>query len=315
MVSSKIASSAASPKHDSQTYNAARNTVVAPVSSQPRTSYVGSNRPGIKSRSSRVTTSREMESRRVKGLCYWCPEKYVPGHKCHGKQLFVIEVGEDEEDDPESKGKVEGGTELTAQKEEVPELSLHVISGIANCSTMRVEGRANNRTLQLLIDSGSTHSFLDESVAETLSCVTETVPSLRVLVANCNAMRCHKRCKEFKWSMQGHHFATSVYLVPLDNYHVVLGIQYLATLEDILWNFRTLTMKFRLKQKQCELKGTISGFVHLNSSEKRDKLLSKSVDIAAIQLCSISVGSNTGSYSHVISAQVSEGEGIPSEIR
>lgn len=169
--------------------------------------------------------------------------------------------------------KEEGETELTYKKEVVPELSLHAISGSANCSTMRVEGRANNRTLQLLIDSGSTHSFLDESVAEKLGCVTENVPPLRVLVANGSEMSCHKRCKEFTWSMQGHPFMTSVYLVPLENYHAVLGVQWLAPLEDILWNFRTLTMKFRLGSKQCELKGNVSGSVRLSNSDKLDKLL------------------------------------------
>lgn len=116
-------------------------------------------------------------------------------------------------------------------------MSLHVISGMASCSTMKVEGRAHNRTLQLLIDSGTTHNFLDVAMAERLGYQIEFVPPLRVLVANGGGMSCDRRCREFRWSMQGHHFQVSVYFVPLDKYHVVLGVQWLATLEDILWNF------------------------------------------------------------------------------
>lgn len=55
--------------------------------------------------------------------------------------------------------------------------------------------------------------------------------------------------------------------------------------------------------------------MRLNNSEKLNKLLSKSVDIAAIQLCNISVKMNTGSHSYILSAQITKGEGIPAEVR
>ncbi|KAL5771463.1 hypothetical protein ACOSP7_015617 [Xanthoceras sorbifolium] len=36
-------------------------------------------------------TSQEVIARREKGLCYYCNEKYVPGHHCRRLQLFMIE--------------------------------------------------------------------------------------------------------------------------------------------------------------------------------------------------------------------------------
>lgn len=42
-------------------------------------------------------TSKEMEERKAKGLCFWCDEKYTMGHKCKKKQLFSVEMlGEEE---------------------------------------------------------------------------------------------------------------------------------------------------------------------------------------------------------------------------
>ena len=38
----------------------------------------------------------ELQERRVKGLCYNCNEKFVPGHRC--KKLFLIELCEAEGD-------------------------------------------------------------------------------------------------------------------------------------------------------------------------------------------------------------------------
>lgn len=35
-----------------------------------------------------------------------------------------------------------------------------------------------------------------------------------------------------------------LYLLTLDNYDLILGIQWLSKLEDILWNFKELRMTF-----------------------------------------------------------------------
>nr|GEX53632.1 Ty3/gypsy retrotransposon protein [Tanacetum cinerariifolium] len=42
-------------------------------------------------------TQKELEEKRAKGLCFYCDQKYVPGHKCPG-QLYSLEVSVDEED-------------------------------------------------------------------------------------------------------------------------------------------------------------------------------------------------------------------------
>lgn len=38
-----------------------------------------------------------MKARRTKGLCYWCPERYTISHVRKGRQIFLIEVGEDDQ--------------------------------------------------------------------------------------------------------------------------------------------------------------------------------------------------------------------------
>ncbi|OIT03250.1 hypothetical protein A4A49_52519 [Nicotiana attenuata] len=59
--------------------------------------FANSSRPTM--RTSRRLTPAEMDEKRAQGLCYWCDEKYVPGHKCKkNKQLFILEVDEDMEE-------------------------------------------------------------------------------------------------------------------------------------------------------------------------------------------------------------------------
>lgn len=44
-------------------------------------------------------------------------------------------------------------------------------------------------------------------------------------------------------------------VLPLDNYGMVLGIQWLSILDDIVLNFKWITMKFSMGDTICELQG------------------------------------------------------------
>lgn len=83
-------------------------------------------------------TNKEMEARRAKGLCYWCRERFVSDHRCKGKQLFLIEVGEEEIEEQWTEKKQEPSTDGTQETtiEGTPQISIHAISGILHCSTI-----------------------------------------------------------------------------------------------------------------------------------------------------------------------------------
>ncbi|XP_076892322.1 uncharacterized protein LOC143544026 [Bidens hawaiensis] len=50
--------------------------------------------------SSRRLTSDELELKRAKGECFWCTEKFVPGHNCTKRQLYILQVIDDEDQAP-----------------------------------------------------------------------------------------------------------------------------------------------------------------------------------------------------------------------
>ena len=49
--------------------------------------------------SSKRLTSDEFELKRAKGECFWCTERFVPGHKCKNKQIYMLKVIDDEDDE------------------------------------------------------------------------------------------------------------------------------------------------------------------------------------------------------------------------
>lgn len=227
---------------------------------------------------SRRLSHKEIEEKRARGECFGCTEKYSPTHVCKNKQLFSIELLEDDD-------------ELMDQDEVIeviePKISLNAITGVPSFSTMRVKGSIGTKILQILVDSGSTHNFVSIALAKKMRCPIKTVDELDVTVADGNKLGCSQLCKDFQWLMQGHWFKTDVMVIPLLSYDLVLGVQWLHTLNDIVWNFKNLTMQFKVGDQIFNLKGIGSNDVSECSAEKMQALLHNMTGLASIQLFSM----------------------------
>lgn len=115
---------------------------------------------------------------------------------------------------------------------------------------MRIKGAVNGSPLHILIDSGSTHNFLDLSLAKKLGCEWKNMEPQAVTVADGNHIMCPHQCKEFSSEMQGKQFLTDVMLIPLGSCDMVLGIQWLSTLGPICWDFKKFVMDFMLDNQK-----------------------------------------------------------------
>ena len=105
-------------------------------------------------------SNQEARDRREKGLCYYCDEKYTPGHRCERPQLFMIL---DPSDMPPKDDEINHLPET--ELELIPEISLHSIAGTDHPRTLRVIGMLQAHKVAALIDGGSTHNFIDRTLA------------------------------------------------------------------------------------------------------------------------------------------------------
>ncbi|OMO79271.1 reverse transcriptase [Corchorus capsularis] len=121
----------------------------------------------------------ELEDRKARGLCFNCDERFTPGHRY--KKLFWLEVLEDNSQIEE------GGAVETLEDAEI---SIHAITGTPSSRTMWIRGSLEGYPLLILIDSGSTHSFLDSTLARELNLPIEYKEELRVMVANGERVYC-----------------------------------------------------------------------------------------------------------------------------
>lgn len=123
-----------------------------------------------------------MDEMRAKNLCFWRDERYIPGHKCKKKQLFVLQVKEIID---------EGELDTMIQDIEAEEyciqqaqISLNALWGTGGNQTMIIRGFFGRRRMQILIDTGSTHNFLNDKLASELQNSVVPVPGLWVEIAN-----------------------------------------------------------------------------------------------------------------------------------
>ena len=148
------------------------------------TSSANSSNSVIKSynesfRPTKIISAAERASKIAKGLCYYCDQPYERGHKHQNKrtQLFLVEVPRisgDERVDIEEVGLEEDMIRFEMLETD-PCISLHVVNGVQTYQTMRVTGHYGRKPIQILIDSGSTHNFLDVELAKKLGCRLEPI--------------------------------------------------------------------------------------------------------------------------------------------
>ncbi|KAG8369613.1 hypothetical protein BUALT_Bualt14G0031900 [Buddleja alternifolia] len=202
-----------------------------------------------------------MDEKRAKNLCFWCDERLTPGHQCSKRrQLYMMEVNEEEVE--------EGGTEdvedinetakvVEDEKEEEQfgncHVSMNAMTGIHDFRTMRVLRSSKGKHVHILIDTGSTHNFLDINAAKKLGCRLEATKPFPVTVPGGSKIIIAHLCREFTWRMQGIMFTTDMMILPLGGCDIVLGIQWLVTLGDINWNFSELKMSFQMNNKKISL--------------------------------------------------------------
>ncbi|CAM9000452.1 unnamed protein product [Rhodiola kirilowii] len=155
----------------------------------------------------RRLTAAEIAARREKGLCFNCDEKFVPGHTCRPRfQCLLLEEPADAEDfelvehEPVDRNDTQVPAEPVATPEANPCITFHALQGRTAPSTLRFQASICGQPVLILVDSGSTHNFIQTRAARFLKLAIEPANHLRVTVGVgdfrfIQCMTCIKPCK------------------------------------------------------------------------------------------------------------------------
>ncbi len=117
-------------------------------------------------------------------------------------------------------------------------ISMHAVSGEKPQETIKVQGEAKGQSLTILIDTGSTHSFMDLQMARNLKAQLVIATPLIVTVVNGQKVLSKLQCPRFFWTMQGHRFQADLRIIRLEGSSVVLGIDWLRSYGKITFDFQ-----------------------------------------------------------------------------
>ncbi|XP_035545952.1 uncharacterized protein LOC118348436 [Juglans regia] len=186
----------------------------------------------------------EMQRKRLQGLCFNCNERFTAGHKCQGPRILMLE-GDDEDANVICDGENEEPTGEEIHEGPIdPTITLHALTGWTAPKTMRVAARIGAHNVITLVDSGSTHNFISERMANLLRLPVIPTKTFTVRVANGENLKCHGRFDQVPVNLQGIKFSLTLYALPLTGLDLVLGIQWLELLGSVVCNWKKMTMEF-----------------------------------------------------------------------
>lgn len=171
-----------------------------------------------------------MTYRREKGLCYNYDEKWNLSHRIKGRVLFFIAASNDLS--PSDIALLENSPPLPIETPPPfdptplhPHISLHAMAGVPATDTFCLYGVVNHARVTILVDSGSTHNFVQPRVAKFLSLpMADTIP-LRVMVGNGSVLDCRQVCSATNLLIQEHSFTVTLHVLPLSGADIVLGVE------------------------------------------------------------------------------------------
>ena len=200
---------------------------------------------------------QELREKREKGLCYNCDQKWSNSHRCRSKFLLLLGTEDvDEAMGPPINSEISDVVEETIITGDIS--SLNALAGQNTHRSLRLIGEINQQSVQVLIDSGSTHNFIKPDVAEVLGLIVQDTTTFRVYIGHGDSLVCRYVCSQVALSMQGHVFYIDLYVLPIEGPDIVLGIQWLQLLGKVSHDYAALSMEFFYNGSPVFLRGDLS---------------------------------------------------------
>ncbi|XP_077219125.1 uncharacterized protein LOC143853291 [Tasmannia lanceolata] len=212
----------------------------------------------------RHLTPAEMQTRQEKGLCFNCDEKFSRNHRCK-PQFHLMLADETDETIDMAYPNIEPGLVVPEDNlllDTPAEISLNAFQGQPSPRTLRFTGNLHGEHVQILVDGGSTHNFIQERVAAHLKLPSHSHPPFSVTVGSGETLTCKGLCKDVPLKIGTTTFQTDLFILPLHGTDVVLGVQWLIPLGPVTFDYRHLSMSFKWNSTNVTLFGEQLPTVH-----------------------------------------------------
>lgn len=198
------------------------------------------------------------EYRHTHGLCYRCGEKYAPGHQCTPPaqaQLKAMDLAPDSAFLSDDMLNAVMDAELNNSDDEAALLSIHSMVGTVGEESLQLRALVGKQVMLFLVDSGSSHSFINANMVDRLSLTPVPCPRMRVKVASGDMLTCSSEVKPLTWWVKGHTFETNMKVLELGGYDGVLGMDWLKAHNPMTCDWVGKALVFEHKGETIHLQG------------------------------------------------------------
>jgi hypothetical protein len=129
-------------------------------------------------------------------------------------------------------------------------LSFSAAAGTSEKKTTRLNGLHGKQELLILIDLASSASFISENLVQLPHLTPAEVTPIQVVVANGEKLISSQEVQDFSWLTQGCTFQTTVKVLPLQFYDIVLGIDWLECHSPMWVHWKRKIMRFNHMGKE-----------------------------------------------------------------
>lgn len=85
---------------------------------------------------------------------------------------------------------------------------------------------------KILIDSGSSHTFVRHSFAAKLSGQLPLVQPLKVKIANGQLIQCDSKILQLTWTVQGCTFQSDTKVLLLAHFDIIIGMDFVGSIQS-----------------------------------------------------------------------------------
>jgi hypothetical protein len=197
--------------------------------------------------------------RRANGECFKCGEKYDPSHRCAPKPVAALHAMEQADCPIQLSEEILNMMEIQdiASATQLS-LSLNAMAGSEGSNCLRLRALVDNQVLLILVDSGSSTSFINADMLSRIKCTIVEAPPVAVKVANGQYIHTTQMVPALSWWSHGETFTTPMRVLELGGYDAILGMDWLESHSPMTTDWVKKFISFQYKGRQVTLHGVLN---------------------------------------------------------
>ena len=147
-------------------------------------------------------------------------------------------------------------------------------------------GHVNKKPVSILLDTRSTHNFIDARVVQRTGLLVTPKPSFAVTIAGDEKLQSEGLCRSVHIQCQGVDIVTDFHILPIGGCQMVLGVDWLQTVDEMTFSYKNQSVRISWGDNIWELQGIQAGRLELVQVEAVDRSLYQCCKGWVLYICS-----------------------------